>query len=321
MGSEVKQKSHGDFKIIRYCRGRRPGLDRATKHWKAFGRGAPRGNPSARTQLFGADKRTSHGSKKEETLRRPTEAPGETEKATAAQRAKGGLRARGAHSSKSCTGTDVNTESSSRTKRPLLLGRTPQDVQSQVKRTKQSYKDALDASLQVVVVDKDDQSRQLTAEEARCLPQEIVKLIDEESDSPTPFRFSESGLVHVALRVTCADQCSMVWLLEKGESIHARVGCAFIVMKATDSPKQTKARVWIPGPASESKVVLARLGKQNPSLMTDEWRLIHREAKDTGQLLVLAIGLASFEALKELEGRPYLELSRVNFILPGSKSE
>jgi len=39
-----------------------------------FGRGALRGNPSARTQLFAADRRTSHGSKKEETLRRPTEA-------------------------------------------------------------------------------------------------------------------------------------------------------------------------------------------------------------------------------------------------------
>jgi len=32
-----------------------------------FGRGAPCVNPSARTQLFAADRRTSHGSKKEET--------------------------------------------------------------------------------------------------------------------------------------------------------------------------------------------------------------------------------------------------------------
>jgi len=47
-----------------------------------FGRGAPRGNPSARTQLFVADRQTSHGSKKEETLRCPTEAPDETERST-----------------------------------------------------------------------------------------------------------------------------------------------------------------------------------------------------------------------------------------------
>jgi len=43
-----------------------------------FRRGAPRRNPSARTQLFAADRRTS--SKKEETLRRPTEALEETKK-------------------------------------------------------------------------------------------------------------------------------------------------------------------------------------------------------------------------------------------------
>jgi len=47
-----------------------------------FGRGAPRVNPSARTRVFAADMRTSHGSKKEETLRRPIEAPEETERST-----------------------------------------------------------------------------------------------------------------------------------------------------------------------------------------------------------------------------------------------
>jgi len=47
-----------------------------------FGRGVLCGNPSARTQLFGAGRRTSHGSKKEETLRHPTEALEETEGST-----------------------------------------------------------------------------------------------------------------------------------------------------------------------------------------------------------------------------------------------
>jgi len=47
---------------------------------RTFGRGAPCGNPSIRTQLFAADRRTSHGSKKNETLRCPTEEPEETRK-------------------------------------------------------------------------------------------------------------------------------------------------------------------------------------------------------------------------------------------------
>jgi len=44
-----------------------------------FGRGAPHENPSTRTQLFAADRQTSYVSKKEETLRCPTEAPEETQ--------------------------------------------------------------------------------------------------------------------------------------------------------------------------------------------------------------------------------------------------
>jgi len=58
-----------------------------------FGRRAPRGNPSARTQLFAADRRTSHGSKKEETLRRPMEAAEETRKSECCPQADVGLGA------------------------------------------------------------------------------------------------------------------------------------------------------------------------------------------------------------------------------------
>jgi len=59
------------------------------------------------------------------------------EKATAAPQADVGPGAQGAHSGESCTGTDVDTGDSSRTKRPLSPGGTSQDAQSQVKRTKQ----------------------------------------------------------------------------------------------------------------------------------------------------------------------------------------
>jgi len=101
-----------------------------------FRRGAPCGNPSVRTQLFAADRRTSHGSKKEETLRRPKEAPKETRQSeccTIGRRRTGSLRRsqwRIVH------WTDVDTEGSSRAERPLSPGGTPQDAQSQVKRTK-----------------------------------------------------------------------------------------------------------------------------------------------------------------------------------------
>jgi len=42
----------------------------------------PSWEPFHKNSLFAADRRTSHGSKKEETLRRPTEVPEETERST-----------------------------------------------------------------------------------------------------------------------------------------------------------------------------------------------------------------------------------------------
>jgi len=65
------------------------------------------------------------------------EVPEVTEKkATAAQQTDVWPGARGAHSGESCTGTDVNTGGSSRTKRPLSPGGTPQNAQNQVMHTK-----------------------------------------------------------------------------------------------------------------------------------------------------------------------------------------
>jgi len=63
------------------------------------------------------------------------------EKANAAPQADGGPGARGTHSGKSCLGTDVDTGGISCTKRLLSPGGTPQDVQSQVKHTKQQQKE------------------------------------------------------------------------------------------------------------------------------------------------------------------------------------
>jgi len=84
-----------------------------------------RGNPPARTQRFGADRRISHGSKKKKLSGAKRKRLRKQKKATAAQQADGGPGARGAHIIESCTGTDVNIGCSSRTKKPLSPGGTP----------------------------------------------------------------------------------------------------------------------------------------------------------------------------------------------------
>jgi len=101
-----------------------------------FRKGAPCGNPSAKTQLFAADRQT-----RKKTLRCSKKVPEETRNANAAPQVDKKPGARGAHSGESCTGTDVDTGGSSRPKRPLSPGGTPQDAQRHVKRTKQKQKE------------------------------------------------------------------------------------------------------------------------------------------------------------------------------------
>jgi len=77
------------------------------------------GNSSARTQLFGADRQTRHGSKKKKLSGAQWKRLRKQKTATAAQQADKGPEARGSHSGESCTGTDFNTRASSHRKRPL----------------------------------------------------------------------------------------------------------------------------------------------------------------------------------------------------------
>ena len=72
----------------------------------------------------------------------------------------------------------------------------------------------------------------------------------------------------------------------------------------------------VPGEKSDPKTILSRLAKQNRGLDTSEWRLIHRQESDKGQLLVLGMSEESLEKLRLMGGRAHLELSQVTFELP-----
>jgi len=75
-------------------------------------------------------------------------------------------------------------------------------------------------------------------------------------------------------------------------------------------------RVWVPGEKSDPKTILSRLAKQNQGLDTSEWRIIHRQESDKGQLLVLGVSEESLEKLRLMGGKAHLELSQVTFELP-----
>ena len=135
------------------------------------------------------------------------------------------------------------------------------------------------------------------------------------SESHGP-QFNRSGLDQGVFEITCVDQNSLNWLMESALRIAPVEGHGFQAIEHAKLNKLNKVRVWIPGERSEPLSVLTRLAKQNQGLDTSGWRLLHRQEKPEGQLLVFAVCDASLKVLRSLGGRAHLELSRVTFELP-----
>jgi len=162
MGSENKTKNHGDFRIYATVEAGDQASTEIIISSRPLKEGAlVRTLPQklSSSELTGEPVMVRKTNRSSGARRKRRKYQRKQEKANAAQQADEELGARGAFSGESCTGTDVNTGVSSRTKRPLSPGGTPQNAQSRAKCTKQSYKNALNARLQVVVVYKNDPSR------------------------------------------------------------------------------------------------------------------------------------------------------------------
>ena len=210
-------------------------------------------------------------------------------------------------------------------KRPHVAGETPPGGTSAPppKKTKQDYRAAVEKSLQVAVVFRDNLTRKMTAEEGQHVRSQIIRLIDilpvgTETQGP---QFNRSGLDQGVFKITCADQHTLTWLKESVSSIEPIEECSFQVVKLSELYRLNKVKVWVPGVSSEPKLILSRISKQNRGLDTSEWRILHRQEKPDGQLLVLGVDDASLTALRNMGGKVHLELSRVTFELPSLSQE
>ncbi len=98
--------------------------------------------------------------------------------------------------------------------------------------------------------------------------------------------------------------------------IPAWEGREFEAPKFSDLRRWVKANVFVPGVSKSNSLILSRLGRQNPGLKVDDWRVYHREEKDNGVFLILGVDKDSLDVLKGLGLAPHFELSRVRFSLP-----
>lgn len=203
-------------------------------------------------------------------------------------------------------------------KRARDAGDTPTEATPAPKKNKPAYSQATARYLQVVVVPRDDPTRQIADLEVRHIRRQLTQLIDmlpHSSETVGP-QFDRSGLIQGVFRITCANQASLTWLKEAVPRIVAFEGHSYQVMELSQLRRRRRIRVWIPGENYDPKHILERMEKQNRGLNTAGWRLVYRQEKDDGQLLVLDVDDASLELLRKTQGRVHLELSRVTFELP-----
>ena len=159
----------------------------------------------------------------------------------------------------------------------------------------------------------------MTEAEKSHIWRKLIQRIDmtpRNSQAPGP-QFDRSGLVRGVFRISCTDQASLTWLREAVNRIELIEGQTYQVVEVSQLYRLHRVKVWIPGEIYEPGAILSRLAKQNQGLDTSGWKLIHRQEKDNGQLLVLGVSDESVEVLKVTAGRVHLELSQVTFELPG----
>ena len=279
---------------------------------------ARRPEPQPKKRLLGAARRHLKKQKQEE-LAQQAQGSQVTGAAVSAAPSQDQPSATATASMTSGTASAAQTKSGESKKRPIHTGDTPEGEKPVEKKTRLDYAQVASRSLQVSIACTENPERQITEGEMLHIRQKLVELIDlmpRTSQAPRP-QFLKSGLVQGVYRITCKDQTSLNWLKVSVPRVEPFEGRCYQVMDLPEHLRPAKVRVWIPGRPSRPQDVLQRLAFQNPGLNSTGWRLLHRQVKAEGQLLVLGVSQESLKKIKDLKGRAFLELSQVTFEIPG----
>ena len=146
----------------------------------------------------------------------------------------------------------------------------------------------------------------------------ISQEIDRIQEGPIP-RFTNAYLQFGGIIIESADMWSRDWLTYIVPKLWTRTKLR--VVDLSNLEKFYKAAMWIPGPFEDPDFILRRLEKQNPSLKTAAWRIHFGEEQFTrrGYNVFLGIPESSARALKEINCKPFLGLTRVTISI--SKQE
>lgn len=187
-----------------------------------------------------------------------------------------------------------------------------------------SFSDAV-KQLKMAVVPERYPEEKISEEKMKLLTSSLTKEIFKSSSDGAP-RFTnfynEKGVLHI----TCADQSSRLWLVDRlSGPLKNCVGIPLKVGLSKDILKTTKMIVYVPDELYNSlgidqpKSVIPLLATQNPGLSVEDIRVLHSQKDSKGTTLVVLVGEENLRSLREMGFKAHLGLSQLTFKVQGGR--
>ncbi|KAL1446431.1 hypothetical protein WDU94_012295, partial [Cyamophila willieti] len=160
----------------------------------------------------------------------------------------------------------------------------------------------------------------------KVLRTSLTKEIFKSSPEEAP-RFTNHYTEKSVLYITCADEASRAWLVQKIDG--PLKNCVDIPLKvgpSKDIIKTIKLIVHVPEElmeelgVDEPKRIIPLLATQNPGLTVDDLQVVHVQRDSGSTTIVVNVAEETLRKLREMEFKVHLGLSQLFFKVQGGKS-
>lgn len=147
---------------------------------------------------------------------------------------------------------------------------------------------------------------------------EAIDSIPEGEELP---RFEQYRTDQGILWVTCSDTKALTWLKSTVPTLVPWEGASLQLLERGQLPKLTRMMTFITGPPAATDVILTRLRRQNPGLLTHLWRVWGRNDGPESVHLVVGVDAKSCEVIRNGGHKAHYCLGRIFFKEGHQKAE
>ena len=162
-----------------------------------------------------------------------------------------------------------------------------------------SFKEALVGGRKMAIAPSDYPESTLTPEQGDLVMRGLGEAMDAIPKGMAVPRFEECRFVQGILWITCTDAAAKHWLKEAANNLKPWEGASLQIMERECLPRLRKMATVIPGPPEKTDVILQRIGRQNPDLRTQLWRVWGRREAERSVHLILGVDAESHKALSK----------------------